>query len=155
MTELHAGCRLRPMRGDDLDVVVEIENATQPSPWAKTVFNDCLRGGYDCQVIERDRIVIGFQIVSRVLDESHLLNIAVAPAFQRRGIAWAVLRELEQQCREKSSSVIYLEVRESNAAARVLYERLGYLETGLRKAYYRTPGGRENAVLMMLELTTC
>ena len=92
-------------------------------------------------------------IVSRVLDEAHLLNIAVAPAFQRRGLAWALLRHLQDTCIARDTSVIYLEVRASNTPARELYTRFGYQQTGTRKAYYRTEGGREDAILMMQTLS--
>ena len=152
MNELHAGYHVRAMTDADLDAVCAIENATQPTPWNRNVFGECLHGSYDCEVVEKDQQVVAFQIVSRVLDEAHLLNIAVAPACQRRGIAWALLKHLFESCRQRDISVIYLEVRESNTGARALYQHIGFTETGVRKAYYRTAGGRENAVLMMYQL---
>ncbi len=152
MDELHAGCVMRAMVHADLPAVCAIENATQPTPWSEQVFRDCLSSQYDCSVVERDAQLVAFQVVSHVLDEAHLLNIAVAPAMQRRGIAWAMLQRLHQQCQAQGASVIYLEVRDSNVGAQALYRHLGYIETGRRKAYYRTQGGREDAVLMMLML---
>lgn len=137
------------MQHDDLPAVCAIENATQPTPWSEQVFRDCLNSDYDCEVVLHEDTPVAFQVVSRVLDEAHLLNIAVAPGFQRRGIAWALLTRLHAQCLAQDTSVIYLEVRASNTAAQALYAHLGYLETGRRKAYYRTHGGREDAVLMM------
>ena len=152
MTHLHAGFQLRSMLGDDVPAVVAIEDATQPTPWTEQVFRDCFTSHYDCRVIERDGMIAGFAVLSSVLDEVHLLNIAVAPATQRRGLAWAAMRELIVDYRQRSMGFIYLEVRASNTGARGLYERLGFQVTGERKNYYRTHDGRENAILMMLTL---
>lgn len=152
MIALHAGYQLRPMVEDDLPVVVEIENATQPTPWTAQVFRDCFTSHYDCRVIERDGAIAGFAVLSSVLDEVHLLNIAVAPAMQRRGLAWAALRELIADYRQRKMGFVYLEVRASNHGARQLYERLGFQVTGERKNYYRKADGRESAILMTLTL---
>lgn len=152
MTHLHAGFQLRSMLGDDVPAVVAIEDATQPTPWTEQVFRDCFTSHYDCRVIERDGMIAGFAVLSSVLDEVHLLNIAVAPAMQRRGLAWAALRELIADYRQRNMGYVYLEVRASNTGARGLYERLGFQVTGERKNYYRTHDGRENAILMMLTL---
>src|SRR5690554_3761645 len=124
MSVLHAGFRMRMMIDDDLDAVTQIEAATQPTPWSRQVFVDCLASGYDCRVVVRDGEVVALAVLSSVLDEVHLLNIAVAPALHRRGIAWAMLRELVEDYRRRQMQQLYLEVRESNQAARVLYERL-------------------------------
>lgn len=154
MTALHAGCTLRPMTEADLPEVVAIEDALQPTPWSAQVFRDCFNSHYDCRVVQRDSAVIGFVVLSSVLDEAHLLNIAVAPAMQRRGIAWAVLKEVIPEYQARALRYLYLEVRESNTGARTLYEHLGFQTVGQRKNYYRTQDGRENAVLMMLDLST-
>ncbi|MDF1630597.1 MAG: ribosomal protein S18-alanine N-acetyltransferase [Alcanivoracaceae bacterium] len=152
MTALHAGFQLRSMGEDDLPAVVAIEDATQPTPWTEQVFRDCFNSHYDCRVIARDGDIAGFAVLSSVLDEVHLLNIAVAPAMQRRGLAWAALRELIADYQQRSMGYIYLEVRASNQGARQLYQRLGFQLNGERKNYYRTTDGRENAILMSLAL---
>ena len=149
---LHSGFELRDMRDSDLAEVTRIEEATQVTPWSRAVFADCIKAGYECQVIARDNQVAGFQIFSRVLDEAHLLNIAVAPAFQRQGLARESLCVAFERLRRLDTGFVYLEVRASNHGARVLYERLGFGVTGQRKEYYRKPGGREDAVLMTLPL---
>lgn len=152
MIALHAGLRLRPMTDDDLDAVTQIEAATQPTPWSRQSFRDCLTSGYDCRVVVRDDTVVAMAVLSSVLDEVHLLNIAVAPAQQRRGIAWAMLRELIAEYRQRQMQQLYLEVRESNLGAQALYKRLGFVVIGQRRHYYRTVGGREDAILMMRPL---
>ena len=95
---------------------------------------------------------VGFMILSSVLDERHLLNVAVAPARQRRGLALWMLEDELDEARTASMSVMYLEVRAGNDGAQSLYRRLGFVENGRRKGYYRAGAGREDAVLMMLEL---
>ena len=150
---LHAGARLRAMAEADLPAVVAIENAAQPTPWSEAVFRDCLAGGYDCRVVEQQGELRAFVVLSSVLDEVHLLNIAVAPAAQRRGLAWAVLRELIAIYQGRDMAQLYLEVRASNQPARTLYERLGFSVIGQRRHYYRTAGGREDAILMALSLS--
>lgn len=137
------------MSSEDIDAVARIEAAVHPVPWSPQAFHDCLKAGYLCEAIVRDDQVVGYQVVSEVLDEAHLLNIAIAPAFQRRGLAWALLRHTVERCRSHGMTIFYLEVRESNAAALALYQHLGFVVTGRRKAYYRSPTGREDAVLMM------
>lgn len=149
MPEFHAGCVLRPMEEGDVAAVATIEAAVQPSPWSPQSFRDCLNAGYLCDVVVKDDHVVAYQVVSEVLDEAHLLNIAVAPVMQRKGLAWAMLGHLFARCDEHGMSILYLEVRESNRGAIALYERLGFGHSGRRKAYYRTPGGREDALLML------
>jgi len=89
--------------------------------------------------------VSGFLIARHVGSEWELENIAIAAAFQRQGIGNQLLSALFEQARQAGSESIYLEVRESNAAARSLYEKAGFDPTGRRKAYYSNPP--EDAVL--------
>ncbi len=81
-----------------------------------------------------------------VLDEAAVANIATHPDFRRMGCAEAVLDRMEEFFRENGIKQVYLEVRESNAPARALYEKRGFCAVGVRKNYYRKP--TENAVIM-------
>ena len=81
-----------------------------------------------------------------VLDEGYIGNVAVRPAFRRRGIADALLRKLEALGREKELSFLTLEVRAGNAPAIALYEKNGYVRAGRRPGYYDHP--KEDAILM-------
>lgn len=154
MHELLADFRLRPMRESDLDSVVAIEQSVAVPSWTHKAFTDSLSGAHDCDVVEQaaDGQVVAFRILSRVLDEAHLLNIAVSADFRRRGIALALLNQMEIFCESKDISMLYLEVRESNLGARELYGNQGFCETCVRKGYYQSAEGPENAVLMMMEL---
>lgn len=143
----------RPMAAEDLDLVEAIEREGQDAPWSRQIFQDCLDVGYDCRMILRGREPVGFVIVSRVLDEAHLLNIVLDGSWRGRGIARDVLIALQQELFDQGASLFFLEVRESNTPARRLYEQLDFHISGFRQRYYRTrDGGREDAVLMSKQL---
>lgn len=97
-----------------------------------------------------DNKVIGFLNGSFVLDEAELLNIAVSEEYRNCGVAGLLLKAFEKELLMRNVVTIYLEVRESNTAARNLYEKYGFVQNGLRKNYYHNPS--ENAVLMVKEL---
>jgi len=94
--------------------------------------------------------IVAFLILSTVLDESEILQVAVKKEYQRSGFAAALLEEVFGFCREMGISKIFLEVREGNLPARSLYEKFGFEEAGLRKGYYENP--RENGVIMAKNL---
>jgi ribosomal-protein-alanine N-acetyltransferase len=86
-------------------------------------------------------------------EELHLLNLTVAPKWQRQGHGQAMLRRLCEVCRERGDPMLWLEVRQSNAVARQLYERFGFETVGLRRGYYPDlQGRREDAVVMRLSI---
>ena len=94
--------------------------------------------------------VVGYVGSQTVIDESDMMNIAVHPDFRRRGIAEALVAELEAALRQRGSRALTLEVRDSNAPAIALYEKLGFAQVGLRKNYYRNP--KEDARILRKEL---
>lgn len=149
---------IRAMQESDLPAVLEIEHAAQLTPWTRNHFLDCLGNDhYLCQVVEAAGQPVAFLISSRILDETHVLNIAVAPARQRQGLARGLLEQAIQVAQQDAMSVIYLEVRESNKSARALYESLGFTVSGIRKNYYRRGDdhdGHEDAVLMQCLLAS-
>lgn len=146
---------IRAMQEADLEAVLAIESAAQLTPWSRNHFLDCLGNAhYLCQVVEVEGAPAAFLIMSRILDETHVLNIAVAPARQRQGLARGLLEQAIDAARRDAMSVIYLEVRESNHSARALYESLGFTVSGIRKNYYRRGDGHEDAVLMQCLLAS-
>mgnify|MGYP001401882473 CR=1 FL=1 len=148
------GDGIRAMELEDVDAVLAIESATQLTPWSSAHFRDCLsNANYLCQVATVDDDPVAFLILSRILDETHVLNIAVAPAWQRRGIARRLLQQALDAARADAMTVVYLEVRESNQSAQALYRQLGFETCGVRKNYYRKGEGHENAVLMQCLLS--
>ena len=144
--------RYRRMTARDLDAVMEIENAIYPYPWTRGNFSDSLDAGYHCWIIEDDGAVIGYCVVMIAAGEAHLLNLSIAPGWQRRGLGSALLRFVIDLARNHMAGKIYLEVRPSNLAARALYGRAGFAEIGWRRAYYPAAAGREDALVMGLDL---
>jgi [ribosomal protein S18]-alanine N-acetyltransferase len=102
-------------------------------------------------VIEEKKKVVGFLVVRDVVAEAELLNLCVAPARRRTGLAEALLTEALAELRRNRIDRLFLEVRESNVPAISFYEKHGFGKTGRRPGYYRDPD--EAAVLMMKELT--
>ncbi len=142
---------LRTMRDDDLPQVLAIEQAGSPAPWSPRIFHDCLREGHHCRVVEVDGGVAAFTIYSLVAGELHLFNIAVAPAQRRRGLARQMLTQVLNEAVASGCRAAWLEVRASNEAAITLYEQLGFIQVGVRKAYYPAYAGREDALQFSLE----
>jgi ribosomal-protein-alanine N-acetyltransferase len=145
--------RLEPLEAHHLDALLAIEQAAYPHPWSRGNFLDSLRSGYHARALMGGDQMLGYYVAMQGVDEVHLLNITVAPAFQRQGWARLMLDALALWARQQSAQWLWLEVRVSNARAIQLYEVHGYRRVGLRKAYY--PNGsapREDAVVMSLRL---
>jgi ribosomal-protein-alanine N-acetyltransferase len=145
--------RLRAMTVTDLDRVVDLEVQAYGFPWSRGHFTDSLAAGYLAQVFESHGALVGYFVAMPGVDELHLLNITVAPAFQGLGHGRALLAEVAESGRRLKAAQLWLEVRESNARARQLYERWGFETVGRRKGYYPAAHGqREHAIVMRLPL---
>ena len=90
-------------------------------------------------VVEQDANVVGFIVGQQLEDEWEIENIAVTGAARRRGLGSRLVGELLDVVRGRGGKSVLLEVRESNRAARSLYEKWGFLEAGRRKMYYQNP----------------
>jgi ribosomal-protein-alanine N-acetyltransferase len=145
---------LRAMRESDLERVVEIERESYPFPWTSGIFRDCLRAGYGCWVLERHDRIIGYAVLSVAAGEAHVLNVCVEPAAQGAGHGRRLLRRLLDLARWHRAERVYLEVRPSNPRAIALYHDLGFNEIGRRPNYYPATNGREDAIVMAIELLT-
>lgn len=143
---------LRPMRQDDLSTVIRVEQAAYTQPWTEGIFRDCLRVGYYCVVCVVDDVIIGHGVMSLGVGECHLLNICIHPDYQQRGYGTSVINYLLDVARWKKARIAFLEVRVSNINAHRLYNKLGFTEIGLRKNYYPGEDGREDALILTLEL---
>lgn len=144
--------RTRAMTADDVEQVVAIENVSYGFPWSRGIFFDCLRVGYACRVLELDGEIIGYGIVSALVREAHILNVCLAPAFRRLGFGRFLLNELFKVAADKHVREVYLEVRPSNRAALRLYRRFGFEQVGVRRNYYRSGDGREDALVLRVRL---
>ncbi len=144
--------QVRAMRNEDLSRVGELENASYDFPWSQGVFADCLRAGHPCWVLCVDALVAGYGILSTGADEAHILNICIAPDYRGQGLGRHLLRRLLDIARWNGAERVFLEVRPSNPLAKSLYESLGFKEIGRRPRYYPAKNGREDAIVMVLEL---
>lgn len=141
---------LSPMGQEHLDAVVAIEEVSIENPWKYEHFQQELASphSYPIVALEEDRVV-GYLCLVSLFEEAQILDVAVDPEVRNRGIARQLIYFAENLAREKGAEFMTLEVRDSNHAARSLYEKLGYLHAGVRKKYYE---GREDAVLMEKKL---
>jgi ribosomal-protein-alanine N-acetyltransferase len=138
---------LRPMRLDDLPYVMPVEQAAYSHPWTEGIFRDCLRVGYQCWVAERGDVLVGHAVMSVAVGEAHILNLCIAPDRQGQGLGRRLLQRMLRLAAELQADTVYLEVRETNRIARVLYESLGFTQIGQRPDYYPDDEGRENALI--------
>jgi [ribosomal protein S18]-alanine N-acetyltransferase len=169
----------REMQPSDLAAVLAIEVQCYSHPWSQGNFSDSLVSGYCAQVLEQaprvpqsrgvDTVpaadnatkgqglhapppLLGYFIAMPGADEWHLLNICIAPTWQGQGLGTALLAAVAAEGRARGMARLLLEVRASNVRARALYARHGFVEDGLRRAYYPGAGQREDAVLMSRSL---
>ena len=142
--------RIVPMGPEHIPKVAALERACFPAdPWSEALFREALDNPAAAVLLAQGEggSLLGYAVVSAVLDEGNLDNIAVAPEYRRRGVADALLGALTGLGRE-CLALLTLEVRASNAPAIALYEKHGFRPVGRRRKYYSDP--REDAVLMTL-----
>lgn len=140
---------IAPMTLENVDEVAAIEAVCFSTPWSSNAFRDAVESDYYdyiAAIDASDGAVVGYAGMQVVLDEAEITNIAVDAQYRKRGIAAKLLESLETICIRKNVTYLHLEVRESNAAARSLYEKMGFAIDGIRKNFYQKP--TENAVLM-------
>jgi ribosomal-protein-alanine N-acetyltransferase len=143
---------LAPMRPEEIDAVMAIEQRAYPFPWTRANFADSLAAGYSAWTCRMEGELIGYAVMMLVLDEAHLLNITVAPDWQRHGYGLLVMHHLFGVARAHGAARLFLEVRPTNAPGQGLYRKLGFETIGRRRGYYPAGSGREDAVVMVLTL---
>ena len=143
---------IRLMLPADLKAVSRIEKSAYRYPWNLGIFRDCMLAGYYCVVIDVGGAVTGFAIMSAAAAEAHVLNICVHPAARRYGYGRRLLNTLIVRAHELDVDQIFLEVRPSNHPALGLYRSAGFIEIGVRPAYYQAEFGREDAVILSAQL---
>lgn len=154
--------RFEPMVAAWLDAVEQIEQNVYAHPWTRGNFTDSLRSGYQAQLLAVGTppavTLLGYFVAMKGVDEVHLLNITVGSAHQRQGWARVMLDALAIWARGQGAQWLWLEVRVSNTRAKVIYEKYGFREVGLRRNYYPAGTGllgvakREDAIVMSFAL---
>jgi ribosomal-protein-alanine N-acetyltransferase len=142
---------VEPMRLDDIPAVHAIESASFPTPWPPYAFRGELEANRMAHylVVRAGGRVVAYAGLWLMVDEAHVTTFAVLPVYRRRGIGGRLLSEVIELSAALGASVVTLEVRLGNAAARRLYQRFGFRPVGVRPRYYSDNG--EDALIMTTE----
>lgn len=141
--------RFEPLNESHLPAILEIERRVNTAPWSERSFRNELNHehGVFLATIAEGR-VIGYGGFWMVVDEAHITTVAVSDEFRRQGIGMRLMIELLERAKKNGMACSTLEVRASNEAAIKLYEKLGYVSSARRRAYY--PDNKEDANVMWL-----
>ncbi|HEV8602739.1 MAG TPA: ribosomal protein S18-alanine N-acetyltransferase [Gaiellaceae bacterium] len=140
---------LRKLKLRDLSAIEQIERSSYPTPWSRSMFaSELAKPSSICLgAIDSDaERLVGYLIISRYVDAWHVMNIAIADEFRRRGIATRLMERLFDLTAPDGRRGYTLEVRISNEAAIRLYEQVGFKARGVRRGYYTD--NREDALIM-------
>ena len=142
---------LRKLELRDLTAIERIERESYPTPWSRSMFDAELRkpSALALGAFTESDVLVGYAFVSRYVDAWHVMNVAVAGSYRRRGIASALLERLFAVTESDPRRGYTLEVRVSNIGAIRLYEQLGFEARGIRRGYYTD--NREDALIMWRE----
>lgn len=135
---------------DHIPKIVGIENQSFSEPWSKDGFRDILSNpSFRSLGIFCDRELAGYIFFYLVMDELHVMNVAIDPSFRQKGLGSKLMEKVHEMGKGFGAKLAYLEVRETNDAAQKLYESLGYKRQGRRINYY---ANQEDALLMFKDL---
>lgn len=135
----------------DLDAMVALGQLAGFNRWSEQQLRDAI--GHDIVwIVSRQGHLLAFAIFSRVLDEAELHNVVVVPVQQNKGLGFSLLDHALRGLGKDGVVKCLLEVGVSNAAAIRLYEKLGFVRMATRKNYYTRPQGREDALVMLMDL---
>jgi len=138
----------RLMTERDTPVILDMEQRSYEFPWTEGIFHDCLGFGYSSWVLETNRQIIGYGVMSLAVQECHILNLCISLEHQGRGVGRRLLDQLLTIARARKTDTAFLEVRPTNVQALSLYFSAGFVEIGTRRNYYPALCGREDAVIL-------
>ncbi|HHU90162.1 MAG TPA: ribosomal protein S18-alanine N-acetyltransferase [Clostridiaceae bacterium] len=139
------------MELEDLDEVLEVEKSCFKIPWTRLMFEDeLINSNAYYYVIEVDKRIVGYVGFWKIIDEAHITNVAIHNDYRRLGYGRALINALLNKAKELEIIAVTLEVRVSNLAAISLYERFGFVSSGVRRGYYSD--NNEDALIMWLKL---
>lgn len=135
---------------DDLAAVIEIERMSFSTPWSETsFFNEMKKPKSFLKVAKKGGKVVGYICGCWIIDEGHILDVAVHPEYRRLSIASMLVSLGIERLRKEGCRFVFLEVRVSNEPATKMYSKFGFEIIGTRKDYYASPV--EDAVIMVLK----
>lgn len=147
---------IRTLEPYDIVTVAQIAKEAMAYPWSEAVFADCMKADYHGWVISDDAVAesktLGFVMVLDQMEERQLLNVCVLTKYQQQGYGHQLLQHTIEHARSKGLRRIALEVRASNKTVISIYHALGFIDVGMRKNYYPTHLGREDALIMVLNV---
>ena len=136
-----------PMKLDDLEAVLTIEQSSFPIPWSRNMFIEEMENRNSRLISFRiDGSIVGYVCFWAVLDEAHLLSVAVHPSRRHQGLGRLIMAEIERLCIKEGLKRIILEVARKNTFARDLYRKCGFDSVGFRKNYYSAT--KDDAIIM-------
>lgn len=132
---------------EDIDQILAIENKSFPRPWLRQHFIDELNSphAFPLSAFDSSGRLIGYICPMQLLDEGHILDVAVDPDLRGSGVGRLLVQQVIDNCRSAGAEFVSLEVRGSNLPAISLYKKIGFIETGRRKRYYENG---EDALMM-------
>ncbi|NKF49561.1 ribosomal protein S18-alanine N-acetyltransferase [Shewanella sp. WXL01] len=140
---------LQPLTEADVEQMLLVEQSAHSHPWSQAVLASCFGKLYRVTGIYNDQqTLLGFAIVQQIVDEVTLMDICVHQQAQGLGLGKQLLEQVITEAKQHNAVSILLEVRASNQAAIGLYLSQGFNQSGIRKNYYPTDSGKEDAVLM-------
>lgn len=145
-------CVFRYMKEEDIDQILEIEHASFATPWSREAFyNEIYNNKFAVYIVlEEDDKIIGYCGAWVVIDEAHVTNVAILPAYRGRHLGEALLRKMMTVAKDMGARSMTLEVRVTNNVAQSLYRKLGFQNGGIRKNYYTD--NQEDALVMWVNI---
>ena len=131
---------ISPLSPADLPRILEIERAAYPTPWSEALFMEEFTNSLGISCGWRPERLEGYIFAWQIFEDLHINNVAVDPAWRRRGITRRLLEEVMARARANGGEFISLEVREKNLPAQELYRSLGFKQVAVRKGYYSDTG---------------
>lgn len=140
---------LLPMQSEHLTAVWQIEQQAHSHPWAESMVRDLTsRGACHYVLIDQQQRLLGYFYAQNIVGEVTLLNIAVAPQWQGKGIGRELIQGFLTICEQHGAESAWLEARASNQKALNLYQSEGFNEVDRRRDYYPANNGKEDAIIM-------
>ncbi len=144
---------VRPMVEGDIDAITDIEQQVTPHPWNRKQFQESFLK-HRCLTMVLGDQVVGYAVFTLVAGEAEILNIAIAPQWQGRGLGRELLDAVIERVSGEAEH-LFLEVRADNFPAQTLYQNAGLVEICVRRNYYRTAAGPMDAIIMAMDFGIC